>query len=59
MYLLTNVHECRMLTYSDHNQQVIQSYGESNVRRLKGIQKLYDPTLVFQRLVTGGQKLPF
>jgi Berberine and berberine like len=47
-----------MLTYSDHNQQVIQSYGEANVQRLQQVQKAYDPTLVFQRLVTGGQKVP-
>jgi hypothetical protein len=47
-----------MMTYSDHNQQVLQSYGTANVDRLKAVQKVYDPSLVFQRLVTGGQKLP-
>ena len=47
-----------MLTYSDHNQQVLQSYGEPNVQRMQRVQRAYDPTLVFQRLVTGGQKLP-
>lgn len=47
-----------MLTYSDHNQQVFQSYGEQNVQRLQRVQQAYDPSLVFQRLVTGGQKLP-
>ncbi|KAL2869043.1 FAD-binding oxidoreductase [Aspergillus lucknowensis] len=47
-----------MLTYSDDNQEVIASYGEENVSRLQAIQQKYDPSLVFQRLVTGGQKIP-
>jgi FAD/FMN-containing dehydrogenase len=47
-----------MMNYSDHNQQVLASYGEENVKRLQAVQKRYDPSLVFQRLVTGGQKLP-
>lgn len=47
-----------MLTNSDHNQQVISSYGEKSVSRLHQIQETYDPNLVFQRLVTGGQKIP-
>jgi hypothetical protein len=47
-----------MMNYSDHNQQVLQSYGEQNVKRLQAVQEQYDPSLVFQRLVTGGQKLP-
>ena len=39
-------------------QPVLASYGEANVRRLQAVQKLYDPDLVFQKLVPGGQKLP-
>ncbi|TVY14650.1 Bifunctional solanapyrone synthase [Lachnellula arida] len=40
------------------NQSVISSYGDENVQRLHAIQKVYDPQLVFQKLVTGGQKIP-
>ena len=47
-----------MLTYADSHQQAIASYGQENVERLQKIQKKYDPTYVFQRLVHGGQKLP-
>ena len=47
-----------MMNYSDHNQQVLQSYGERNVKSLQAVQRQYDPYLIFQRLVTGGQKLP-
>ncbi|KAI1511920.1 FAD binding domain-containing protein [Pyrenophora tritici-repentis] len=47
-----------MMNYSDHNQQVLASYGAKNVERLQAVQRQYDPSLVFQRLVTGGQKLP-
>lgn len=39
------------------NQSVIASYGTNNVRRLRRIQRMYDPQLVFQKLVTGGQKI--
>ena len=46
------------MNYSDHNQQVLASYGAKNVERLQAVQRQYDPSLVFQRLVTGGQKLP-
>ncbi|ROT41605.1 FAD binding domain-containing protein [Sodiomyces alkalinus F11] len=47
-----------MLPYSDGTQQAIASYGERNVKRLQEVQERYDPDLVFQRLVTGGQKIP-
>ncbi|KAM5383757.1 hypothetical protein ACJZ2D_001746 [Fusarium nematophilum] len=47
-----------MLTYADGSQDAIASYGEKNVERLQHIQRKYDPTLVFQRLVTGGHKVP-
>ncbi|KAK3935416.1 hypothetical protein QBC46DRAFT_462088 [Diplogelasinospora grovesii] len=39
-------------------QDVIASYGKQNVKRLRAVQKIYDPTLVFRRLVPGGQKIP-
>ncbi|TGJ86596.1 hypothetical protein E0Z10_g2195 [Xylaria hypoxylon] len=40
------------------HQPVIASYGKANVHRLRAVQQAYDPHLVFQRLVPGGQKLP-
>lgn len=39
-------------------QSVISSYGSDNLRRLRATQKVYDPQRVFQKLVTGGQKIP-
>jgi len=47
-----------MLTYSGYNQPAIASYGPENVAYLLEVQKQYDPSRVFQRLVPGGQKLP-
>jgi hypothetical protein len=40
------------------DQDVIASYGEDQVRRLRLAQALYDPEQVFQRLVPGYFKLP-
>lgn len=40
-------------------QPVIASYGEANVRRLQAAQRIYDPDLVFRKLVPGGQKIPW
>ncbi|KAI0886385.1 putative FAD-binding oxidoreductase [Annulohypoxylon maeteangense] len=40
------------------SQDVIGSYGEENIRRLKQVQEQYDPDKVFQRMVPGGFKLP-
>ncbi|EMR69151.1 putative fad binding domain protein [Eutypa lata UCREL1] len=50
----------RYLFMNDANreQDVIASYGEGNVRKLRDVQIKYDPDLVFQRLVPGGWKLP-
>lgn len=50
----------RYLFMNDANreQDVIASYGEDNVRKLRDVQAKYDPDLVFQRLVPGGWKLP-
>lgn len=39
-------------------QPVIASYGEDNTQRLRAVQQVYDPHLIFQNLVPGGQKLP-
>ncbi|RYP57061.1 hypothetical protein DL770_010766 [Monosporascus sp. CRB-9-2] len=47
-----------MLTYADGNQQAIASYGDESVERLQEVSAAYDPDMVFQRLVNGGQKLP-
>lgn len=43
---------------ANFKQPVIESYGAKNVRRLQQVQKAYDPSLVFQKLVKGGQKIP-
>ena len=47
-----------MLTYAGNGQPVIEGYGPDSVSKLKAVQAAYDPTFVFQTLVTGGQKLP-
>ena len=40
------------------DQDVIGHYGEKNIARLKEVQKIYDPDLVFRKLVPGGFKIP-
>ncbi|KAI1080958.1 FAD-binding domain-containing protein [Whalleya microplaca] len=40
------------------DQRVIEHYGDENVRKLKEVQKKYDPGAVFQQLEPGGFKLP-
>ena len=45
------------MNYAYPTQSVIQSYGEENVRFLKGVSKKYDPQQIFQKLVPGGFKL--
>ncbi|KAI0393087.1 putative FAD-binding oxidoreductase [Xylariaceae sp. FL0594] len=42
---------------ANSKQKVVASYGDANVRRLREVQRVYDPQQVFQRLVPGGQKL--
>ncbi len=46
------------MNYAWRNQDVIGHYGEENVEILLGLQQKYDPTLVFERLVKGGFKIP-
>jgi hypothetical protein len=40
------------------DQEVIRHYGEESVKRLEKVRRDYDPDAVFQRLVSGGFKLP-
>ena len=42
---------------ASYNQDIIGHYGEENVKRLKEVQRVYDPNRVLQRLVAGGFKL--
>lgn len=46
------------LNYADISQQVLQSWGSSNVDKLKAASKKYDPSGVFQTQVPGGFKIP-
>ena len=46
------------LNYADISQRVLQSWGSSNVNKLKAASKKYDPSGVFQRQVPGGFKIP-
>ncbi|CAN9084679.1 unnamed protein product [Alternaria alternata] len=45
------------LNYAGPYQNVIPSYGDEKLAKLKSIAKKYDPTAVFQRLQPGGFKL--
>lgn len=40
------------------DQDVMGHYGAENVRKLREVQRKYDPNRVFQKLVLGGFKLP-
>lgn len=46
------------LNYADISQPVLQSWGSSNVNKLKAASKKYDPSGVFQKQVPGGFKIP-
>ena len=46
------------LNYADISQQVLQSWGSSNVAKLQAASKKYDPSGVFQTQVPGGFKIP-
>lgn len=43
---------------ASYDEPVIASYGRENVRKLRAVQRIYDPGEVFQKLVRGGFKLP-
>ena len=40
------------------DQDVISSYGVEGQRKMRQAQRKYDPRMVFQKLVSGGFKLP-
>lgn len=43
---------------ASYDQEVIAHYGAASVEKLREVQRMYDPGLVFQKLVAGGFKLP-
>ncbi|KAJ8116801.1 hypothetical protein OPT61_g1844 [Boeremia exigua] len=45
------------MNYAGPYQNVVPSYGEENLAKLKKIAKKYDPQAVFQKLQPGGYKL--
>lgn len=45
------------LNYADPSQNPLASYGEDNLKFLKGVAAKYDPKQVFQKLCPGGFKL--
>lgn len=45
------------LPYADATQDVLGSYGETNVQYMRQVAKTYDPEGFFQRRVPGGFKL--
>lgn len=50
--------EYRFMNDANFKEPVIESYGKENVQRLRDVQGVYDPDLVFRKLVKGGQKIP-
>ncbi|KAI1470847.1 uncharacterized protein F4812DRAFT_419232 [Daldinia caldariorum] len=45
------------LNYAHSSQEVLQSYGPENIRRLREASSKYDPEGIFQRLCPGGFKI--
>lgn len=45
------------MNYASPDQDVLQSYGPENVRKMKEAAVKYDPKGVFQRLCPGGFKI--
>ncbi|KAI1451983.1 hypothetical protein F4805DRAFT_449317 [Annulohypoxylon moriforme] len=45
------------LNYAHPSQEVLQSYGPENIRRIREASSKYDPEGVFQRLCSGGFKI--
>ena len=52
-----NYLQYQFMNDASYDQHVIAHYGEASVEKLRMVQTLYDPNLVFQRLVMGGFKL--
>ena len=50
-------HDFIYLNYAGPYQNVIPSYGDEKLAKLKSISKKYDPTAIFSRLQPGGFKL--
>lgn len=48
----------RYLNYVWDEQDPIASYGKESVKLLQKVQRKYDPTNVWERLVKGGFKIP-
>lgn len=48
----------RFMNDANFKQAVIESYGPRNVHHLRHVLGIYDPSLKFQKLVKGGQKVP-
>ncbi|KAL8364736.1 hypothetical protein RB595_003830 [Gaeumannomyces hyphopodioides] len=47
----------RHLNYADPSQQVLATYGATNVEKMRAAAKKYDPDGVFQTLMPGGFKI--
>ena len=43
---------------ASYSQDVIAHYGADNVEKMRAVQRKYDPASVFNRLVSGGFKVP-
>jgi len=50
-------HRYIYMNYAGPYQNVVPSYGETNLAKLKKVAKKYDPSAVFQKLQPGGYKL--
>jgi hypothetical protein len=46
------------LNYAGGDQDVLASYGETNIKRMRAASKAYDPNAVFQTLRRSGFKIP-
>ncbi|KAI1499515.1 FAD-binding domain-containing protein [Biscogniauxia marginata] len=48
----------RYMNYADGSQDVVVSYGEESVVKMRAVSQKYDPDGVFQKRVPGGFKIP-
>lgn len=46
--------ETKMMNDAGYNQNVLASYGTSNLKRLRDVASRYDPSQVFQKLQNNG-----